>query len=448
MARKLDLLRDSIGKLYARYLATCFGGALILCVYSLVDMIAVGQYEGPDGTAALTTVLPIWTTIFSLGLLFGIGGSVLMSTARGAGDKERGDQIFTVSSICIGVLSLVAWILVLFFDRPLLMLFGARGNFLELGLDYIFWIKLVLPLFILAQFLAAFIRNDHAPGLATAAVIAGGAFNIFGDIFFVFVCDMGVSGAGLATALGEVITAGILFTHFLTKKCALRFVKPTHFFSKTRSIIASGIPTFLVDFASGVLITLFNNQIMLYAGADALAVFGVASNVAALVQACGSGVGQAAQPLLSINYGAKAGKRVTQTLVLGIATVAALGILLTTLTLLFPTPLVLLFMDATPAVLEIAPHILRIYFLSFLLLTFNVFSAYYFQAITKTGCSLTISIVRGIALSGVLIYLLPLLFGAEMLWWIMPITEVVTAALVIVFLFFGKRRSPQCGQTS
>lgn len=436
------LLQTDIRKLYLKYLATCFGSTLIVCIYSLVDMIVVGQYEGPDGTAAITTVLPLWSAIFSIGLLFGIGGSVLMSAARGAGQKERGDQFFTIAGISIGSITVIAWVVTFFFDRQLLELFGARDRFLELGLEYVFWIKLVLPLFILGQFLACFIRNDNAPGLATAAVMAGGGFNIFGDIFFVFTCDMGTSGAGLATAIGQSIATAILLTHFLSKKCQLRFVKPTQFFSRLKSIVSTGLSTFLVEIAVGILTTLFNNQIMAYTGSSSLAVYGVASNVSALVQACGSGVGQASQPILSENFGAGQLKRVSQTLRLGILTTLILGILFVTLTLLFPTELVHLFMDATPDVLEIAPSILRVYFISFFMLPFNIFASYYFQAILRAKTALAVSIFRGIAMSGVLIYVLPL-FAVELLWWVMPITECLTVFMIVFFLWYSNRKIRQ-----
>ena len=79
----MDLLKEKIGKLYLKYLSAAFGSALISSIYGLVDMAMVGQYQGPDGTAALAVVAPVWNIIYSLGLLAGIGGSVLFSTARG-----------------------------------------------------------------------------------------------------------------------------------------------------------------------------------------------------------------------------------------------------------------------------------------------------------------------------------------------------------------------------
>ena len=95
----MDLLRENVGRLYGRYLAAAFGSALISSIYAMVDMAMVGQYQGPEGTAALAVVAPIWNLIYSLGLLTGIGGSVLFATARGSGEagRESEAQSFTSS---------------------------------------------------------------------------------------------------------------------------------------------------------------------------------------------------------------------------------------------------------------------------------------------------------------------------------------------------------------
>lgn len=99
-----------------------------------------------------------------------------------------------------------------------------------------------------------------------------------------------------------------------------------------------------------------------------------------------------------------------------------------------PEPLIRLFMSPTPEVLSIAPDIMRKYFISFLLLTYNIYSTYYFQAIMKPKASLAVSVLRGMVVSGLLIYTLPVLFGAEALWFAMPITELVIAVMVAVLM--------------
>lgn len=204
----MDFLNGKIKTIYFRYLAAAFGSALITSIYSIVDMAMVGQYHGPEGSAALAVVAPVWNIIYSFGLLMGIGGSVLFSTIRGKseGQEKRSNEYFTASVIGSGILAAVIWLIVIVWDRELLLLFGAQDNTLSLAREYVKPIKYAIPLFLFNQMLAAYLRNDKNPALATGAVLAGGIFNVFGDYLFVFTCDMGAYGAGLATAIGSAIT--------------------------------------------------------------------------------------------------------------------------------------------------------------------------------------------------------------------------------------------------
>lgn len=176
----MDLLCGNIKTLYFKYLSAAFGSALISSNYGIVDMAMVGQYQGPDGTAAL------------------------------------------------------AWIGLILFERPLLTFFGADETLPALAQRYMILIKVVFPLFLFNQMFAAFLRNDGAPALATLGVLSGGIFNVFGDWFFVFPCDMGVYGAGLATALGSAVSFLVMLTHFASRKNTLRLVKPKRLARKSR----------------------------------------------------------------------------------------------------------------------------------------------------------------------------------------------------------------------
>ncbi len=195
--------------------------------------------------------------------------------------------------------------------------------------------------------------------------------------------------------------------------------------------IASLESTFFIDVAMGILTMLFNRQIMTYFGADALAVYGVIVNVGTIVQCCAYSVGQASQPIISMNFGAKQWARIRETLKYALRTVCFFSIVWTAATLLFPDGFIRIFMSPTNEVLAIAPAIMRSYCISFLLLPFNIFSTYYFQALMKPGTSLFVSVARGLVISGLLIYLLPVLAGADSLWFAMPITELVIAIVVV-----------------
>ncbi|MBS4784535.1 MAG: multidrug transporter MatE [Clostridiales bacterium] len=445
----MDLLYGKVRSVYFHYLTAAFGSALISSIYGLVDTAMVGQYQGPEGTAALAVVAPIWNIIYSLGLLTGIGGSILFGTSRG-GEESRGseNQFFTAALLETAGLALVCWAAILLFEEPMLRLFGANEALLPLAKEYLLPIKFVVPLFMFNQMLSAFLRNDGAPALATIAVLAGGIFNVFGDYFFVFTLDYGIMGAGLATAIGAGISFLILLSHFFSKGNTLRLTSVTELAGKLRQITVSGFSSFFIDVAMGLLTMMFNRQIMLLAGPDALSVYGIIVNISTIVQCCAYSVGQAAQPVISISYGAGQFDRIREVLRYALCSAGFFALVWTGLILLFPNTFVYIFMAPTAEVLHIAPAIMRCYGLSFLLLPVNIFSTYYFQSIMRPGISFGVAVSRGLVISGVLIHLLPALFGPTALWLSMPVTELMVAIGVAVLILRCTRALTRQGADS
>lgn len=428
-----DLVTGDIKAVYKKYFMASFGGALISSIYSVVDMAMVGNYQGPDGTAALACAMPVWSMLYSLGFLMGIGGSVIFSTLKGRSqdNKHEADEYFTSSVIGTAIISAIIWIILIFFDKELLTLFGAKGNLLTIAREYVRPIRYVAPLFLFNQTFAAFLRNDGAPGLATKSVIYGGFFNVFGDYFFVFTMNWGAYGAGLATALGSILSFIIMMTHFTGKGNTLCLVRPEHFALKFGKIITTGFSTFFIDISIGIMNVLLNRQIMKYLGTDALSVYAIIINITCFVQCCSYSIGQAVQPVISENLGAGKGSRIREILKYSLMTAAVFSLFWTVLSLAVPNFYTHLFMKPTQAVLDIAPRIIRKYSIAYILLPLNVFSTYYFQALMKPGTAFTVSVSRGIVVSGILVFLMPAVFGADSIWFVMPITEAVIAVYVI-----------------
>ena len=231
------------------------------------------------------------------------------------------------------VLSLLAWVGVIESERPVLTFFGADETLLALAQTYMRTIRYAFPLFLFNQLLAAFLRNDGAPALATLGVLSGGVFNAFGDYFFVVACGMGIYGAGLATAIGFGVSFLVMLTHFFSRKNTLRLVKPEKLMCKLREIAVTGFSTFFIDVAMGILTVLFNRQIMKYLGVNALAIYGPIIQVSTFVQCCAYSVGQASQPIISTNVGAGKGERIRETLRLALWTTAFFGVFWTALSM-------------------------------------------------------------------------------------------------------------------
>lgn len=430
----MDYLTSSTKTLYRKYLTASLGSALVITIYSFVDTIAVGQSEGPAGTAAMAVITPIFGILVFFGILFGIGGSVLMNNAKGEGNEEKGNAYFTTALILVVGFTVVTWVLFARFSKPILFFFGATQGTLPLVMRYVQWLIRCWPIFIFSTFIGAFVRNDNAPGLVMAGVISGGCFNIFGDWFFVFPLGMGMEGAAIATVLGTTLQCLIICSHLFRKCCGLKLAKPFRMGKAIRKIFVIGIGASLLDLGTVVLSTITNNQILRYGSEVELAIYGVMTTIAALVQAMYCGVGQAIQPLVSANFGGRQYGRVRQFLKMSVVTVLIMGVLFTALAEGLPVPIVQLFMDATPEVLAAAPSSMRLYSLLYLFLGFTVLSTYYLQSVMRDRASMVIGILRSLVVSGLLLGLLPLFWGINGVWLALPISECIVTVVAAVFL--------------
>lgn len=427
-------LTTNIKPLYYKYLAASMGSALVMSIYSFVDTIAVGQSVGPMGTAAMAAITPFYGVLTFLAILCGIGGSVLMGNAKGEGNAEKGNAYFTASLILMALIVAAGWIVFFLFHDEILTFFGADETTLPYVMDYAIWIIRFFPVFVAPTFLGAFLRNDGAPGLAMGAVVSGGLLNVFGDWFLCFPMDMGMEGAAIATVAGTSLQVLVMCAHFFRRSCGLRLVRPRRPLAAARNILAIGFGSSVLDLGTVILSVIINNQIIRYGSVAALSVYGVVGTVSSLFQALFCGVGQAIQPLVSVNYGAGRTDRIRQVFRMALVTSCVLGVVFTGLGELFPIEITRLFIAATPEVLEIAPFVIRTYFPLFLFLGITVLATYYLQSIMRSAMSLVIAVLRSIALSGLLLFVLPAFFQLGGVLIALPVSEFVVAGIALAYI--------------
>jgi len=358
----------------------------------------------------------------------------MLSKAKGEGKEKEGRSAFTVSFILVCSITAVVWLVIAIFDEPLLRLFGADDTLLPLALRYMKWLKLGIPLWPIGYFLGMFIRNDGSPALVGAATVFGGVFNVFGDFFLTFTCDMGIEGAAIATVVGQGMVFLIQLVHLLSKKNTIVFTRVSSFWKQSVKIASVGVPSFLCSVGMGFLVILFNNQIMRYFGSNELAIYGVAGNLFTLIQPFSYGIGNAAQPIVAENMGAGKPERVRQTRNLGCLVAAAIGFITMITALLIPLQIVKLYMKVSLEIQEAAPDILRRYFTCLLFLPFNVYATYYLQAVQRVKEALTVSFLHSFLLGAVFLYLFPVIWGGMSIWYVMLFAEMITAVTAAVLM--------------
>ncbi len=430
----MNLLKDNLKKIYLRFLIPSLGSAMVMSIYTLTDAIVIGKGVGANGLAALSLTTPLLCVLMSMGILFGVGGSVQMSVCRGTGNTQKANRYFTLSFATLLLVSLILWLIYGFGMPVLLRLIGGNDILYPYAMAYMRYIDICLPIAVFSNYLAIFVRADGDPNRAMAGVLLGGAVNIVLDIVFVFPIQMGIGGAALASVIGMIVQVIVASTHFLSAKNGLKLIRPKYVGSSIINIIGNGIPSFFNEFANGFIVLLFNIQILKYCGESALSVYSVVSNCVILFNSLFTGVGQSIQPVIATNFGAGKWDRIKVIRRMAFFTIIIMGTVFSASGILFPNGIGSIFMDMNEEMSAIAHRGLRTYFMAFLPMGINLLSSYYLQSILCVKGSLSISLLRNIFLSSAAILIFPVLFGGYSLWLVMPVVEYLVLVFSLVLL--------------
>ena len=320
------LLEAPVGRLFARYLLPTVCATLVTAIYLFADTVMVGYRLGAEGVAALNLIVPLEFAFFAVGSLLGNGGGICFTRRLSVGDVLGARRCFAVAVCAAAIFAAVATTLCLVFLRPLVahVLGAGEGLFLEAAVSYGLPIAAGCPLFVATLLLAPFLRHDHAPRRAMAAVLAGGITNIVLDWVFMYPLNMGLFGAGLATTCGAGVTTVILLTHLRSPARALRWERPE--WRLLPQVVWFGGGDFLQELTGSVTVMLFNRLALGALGEPGLAIYGVVANYLLTMTAVFNGVAQAAHPLTAANAAAGARTRVRKILRLALGTAAGFGV--------------------------------------------------------------------------------------------------------------------------
>lgn len=431
--RKPDLLQEAPGKLFRRYFFNSVLSTTMLAVYVMVDTIFVGWRVGSGGLAALSVILPSYTLMVAFALMMGVGGATAMSFCKGQGEMDKANRLFTLAFSTAAGLSLVCGILGCIFWRPMAVLLGADQSIMEPVGQYLSIMNAGSVFFVVNNMMGVFVRNDHNPRQAMLAGVVSCFSNIGLDYFTMFILDWGMVGAALATVAGTVISIVILFWHFRSPHCTLRFRFGGVGLGDLLRVMRNGLPSFIAEASSGLIILLFNLRLMALEGVNAVTCYSIIANMAYLFMAVFNGASQTIQPLVSFNAGAGKGRRAAQFVRLGWITVLGCAILFVSLGVAFPQIIVQIFTQPTQEILQLGIPAIRIYFLAYLAMGVNIICSTFLQSIEQSKTASFLTLCRGVLFIIPLLFLLSSLMGVKGVWATVPVSEWLT--LVMSFLF-------------
>ena len=436
LKNKSDLLHGDIKKVFWSYLLPSVGGMLGISLYVLGDTLLVGRGLGSSGLAALNLSIPIMNIYSGLGFMFGVGAATIVSVLRGQSRDNETHAVFTASFFIVVILGLlISFFGLMYLEEFALFMGAADSEILRMSMAYLRPMFMASLFFVLNAFFIIFLRNDHAPRLVMVAMLTSSVSNVILDYVFIFIFDMGMFGAGLATAMSPVISLVIMSSHFLRKKNTIHFARFKFRVSTLKRMVLNGIPSFIIESMAGVVIFVFNLAILRIEGNLGVSAYSIVANLSLFVAAIFNGVGQAIQPIISVNYGAGFKKRIKKLTRLAMMVSLTLGLVFFVFGFFFPHHLTLIFINnPKPELMALSVRGIRLYFLAFLLMGLNTVVISYLQSMEYSRYSISLSMGRGFifVLTGVVI--LPYFLGMDGVWLTIPLAELLTL-VVAVFLF-------------
>ena len=409
-------------------------------VYAIVDGFFVGHSIGDAGLSAINIAYPVSAFLQAAGTGIGMGGAVCYSISRAEKKEKRSKEFLSATLWLLILMSVLLTVFAFLLNRPILQLLGAEGSLLSLGMEYNAVIALGAGLQILSTGLVPFIRNHGGPFYAMISMVAGFITNIILDYLFVWVLGRGMTGAALATILGQGVTLLFSLVYFFREKLFSLRISLRRVLSLTAPVIKVGLSPFGLTMTPNISLIIINWFCVIYGGEQAVAVYACIAYIICIVYLIFQGVGDGSQPVISRYYGEDQPGRLRsiRRLAYGFAILLAL---ISCVILFAARDLIgVLFGSSHEVNLEIT-RIMPVFLVSVPFVAVTRVTTASFYATEESVLSYILTYIEPVLML-VLMLILPPLFGGQiMVWWSTVIARIIAAALALILKRAADRRN-------
>ena len=410
-------------------------------IYGVVDGIFVSNFGGKQAFAAINLILPYIMIFGTFGIMIGTGGTALVSMTMGTGDRKRANGVFSqlVYATLFGGIGLMA--VSMFCLRPAALLLGARGETLEMCVQYGLFVLPALPAFALQNAFQSFCVAAERPGLGLGLTVAAGVTNIVLDAVLVGLLRWGLVGAALATGLSQCVGGLVPLVYFARENpTPLRLVRAKIEGKVLLRTCVNGSSELMSNVSLSLVSMLYNLQLIAYAGEDGVAAYGVIMYVSFIFIAVFLGYAIGVAPVIGFHYGADNRPELKNLFRRSLVIVGVMALVLTGLAEGCAGVLSGIFVSYDPALLEMTKRAMRIYSLSFLASGFSIYGSSHFTALNNGLISAAISFLRTLVFQAATVILLPLIWELDGIWFAIVVAEGISLALTVYcFAKFRKR---------
>lgn len=437
------LAEEKISKLLIKYSVPAILSMLITSLYNIVDRAFIGAIKdvGALAIAGLGVTMPIFTLIVSFGVLISMGATTNIAIKLGEGNRKEAEKYLGNAFIFSIIVALAIMVIGLSFINPILKIFGASSDTIIYAKEYISVILIGSVSCITGFTLNNIIRVDGSPKFAARTMILGCLINVILDPIFIFTFNMGIKGAAIATVLTQVIVFMVIIWYFLSNKSTMK-LKRENFrleIKTVKKIILLGIAPFLMELATSFVSLIMNNALKIYGGDLAIGAMTAVTSIVLIFIMPIFGINQGVQTIIGYNYGAKKYKRAKDSLKLAILYSTIISVIGFILIEISPRVFISIF-STDSELMNIAISGLRVYASTLPLIGVILIGPAYFQAIGKVKQSMFLSVLRQVIVLIPVLYVLPKFINLNGVWVAQPITDIISA-VIIVFLLVKEFRS-------
>lgn len=446
--KAIDFGADNVAALFRKIFFPTVLGMLSLSAVTTIDGIFIGHGVGSDGIAAVNICVPLLMVLTGVGLMVGMGSSVLASVHLSRGKAMAARASVTQAMLTVTVIGVAMIAAIMIAPRWVATALGSSEHLMPLVLDYLIWFAPSL-LFELWGAVASFaLRLDGSPRLSMWCNVTMAVANAVLDWLFIFPLGWGVMGAAVASTIACMIGAVIAIAYLAGYADKLRF-SPLRFDAKAVSFYLHdmaaqckvGLSALLGEGTMAMLMFMGNQVFMAYLGDDGVGAFGISCYYLPFVFMIGNSIAQSAQPIISYNFGAGRRDRVSSAMRLSLFTALACGAVSTVAFVCIPDLLVSLFLERTNAAARIAIDGLPYYSTAFVLFIANLSMIGYFQSVERVRPATVFALLRGFVLLVPSFILLPKAIGVHGIWLALALSECLSTVAMAVYFFYGRERN-------
>lgn len=431
-----------VNRLLSQFAIPSIISMLVGSLYNIVDQFFIGQRVSELGNAATNIAFPLSTSCLALALLIGIGGSSAFNLAMGSGHEKRAVNIMGNAVVLLAGSGLVLSIITLLFLKPLLLFFGSPKSVLPYAMEYTKITAFGFPFLLLSTGGGHLIRADGRPRITMLCNLVGAVLNTILDALFVFGLNLGMSGAALATIIGQIVSGALAIGYLMHgKTVTIRRENLRIKWENVTRIASLGMAPCSNQVAMMVVQIIMNQSLKHYGSHSIygenipIACAGIITKVNMIFMSFVIGLSQGLQPIASFNYGAGKKGRVKEAYIKAISIGAVLAVIAFLMFQFFPRQIISIFGDGSELYYQFAIR----YFHVFLFFTFVNFmqpiTSNFFTAIGKPKVGSFLALTRQILFLLPLILLFPLFLGIDGIMYAGPVADCLAAVVCFIMVY-------------